>query len=340
MTVIVLHSLKELLLPAIEKELRIAVDQIDKSTYSNLYSMMAYHMGWEGENAGREARGKRIRSLLVLLTCFAAGEDWSRALPAAVAVELVHNFSLIHDDIQDHSVQRRGRPAVWSKWGIPQAINTGDAMFSMAHLAILGLDKTTSTSITVEAARILQKSCLALTQGQFLDISYENRDDLTIEDYWLMIEGKTAALLGTCTELGALVANSSKENRKHYKDFGKNLGLAFQVLDDILGIWGEPTKMGKSNASDLVTGKKTLPVLYGLVACPKFAERWKLGGISPNEVPSLANQLEQAGVRKNTQEIANRLTQDALNAFAAAKPQGVAGAALKELSMKLLQRDQ
>lgn len=330
----------QLYLPAIEQTLKQAVGLLGGDPYLELQSMMAYHLGWEGEIAGPEATGKRIRPLLVLLTCAAAGGDWQLALPAAAAVELIHNFSLLHDDIEDRSPLRRGRPTVWVKWGIPQAINTGDAMFSLAHLLMLDLEEYTSPQTTLEAVRILQQTCVELTQGQYLDISYEDKESLKMEDYWRMIRGKTAALLGTCTELGALIAGTSQEKQRHYRAFGINLGLAFQVLDDILGIWGDAAKMGKSNASDLVTGKKTLPVLYGLEKNLEFATRWRHGEIKLEEVPSLASQLESEGARVYTQKNANKLTQDALDAFVSAKPQGEAGEALQELSNILLQRDQ
>ena len=327
-------------LPAIEHEIKKAVSPIDGSTYHNLRSMIAYHLGWEGDKTGPVATGKRIRPLLLLLTCSAAGGDWKIALPAAASVELIHNFSLLHDDIEDNSPLRRGRPTVWMKWGIPQAINTGDAMFSLAHLSMLNLGKTTSQHITLEAARIIQKTCFNLTQGQFLDISFEDQKEITIEDYWLMVSGKTAALLGACTELGALIAGASQEIQQLYQSFGFNLGLAFQVLDDVLGIWGDESKMGKSTSSDLITGKKTLPVLYGLEKSKVFADRWRQGHITADEVPPLARILEAVGVRTQIQTAANQLTQKALASFVDAKPTGEAGKALQELANELLQRDQ
>jgi geranylgeranyl diphosphate synthase type I len=335
-----LSAFYSMFLPAIEKSLKEAASLVDGESYPDLQAMMAYHLGWEGENAGPEATGKRIRPLLVLLTCSAAEGNWEWALPAAAAVELIHNFSLLHDDIEDHSPLRRGRPTVWARWGIPQAINTGDAMFALAHLVLLQLEKTTSAPTTLQAVRILLQTCLDLTQGQHLDISYEKREGLEIEDYWRMVEGKTAALLSACTELGALTAGARQEKQQHYRVFGFNLGLAFQALDDILGIWGDAEKIGKSNASDLVTGKKTLPVLYGLKNNQAFASRWKEGEITFDEVPSIARQLEAEGARTYTQGQANLLTQKALDAFTAAQPQGAAGEALQELANMLLQREQ
>lgn len=333
-----LDTLTSIYLPAIENELKTALKRAAGPQYDHLFAMMAYHMGWEGEGAGPKARGKRIRPVLLLLTTDAAGGDWHRALPAAAAVELIHNFSLLHDDIEDNSPLRRGRPTAWTQWGIPQAINTGDSMFSLAHLAILDLERSTSLETAFRANQILENTCLHLTQGQFLDISYQERRDLSLKDYWPMVTGKTAALLAACTELGALVARVEAETRAQYRLFGLNLGLAFQVLDDYLGIWGDSRVLGKSIASDLVEGKKSLPVLYGLGKNGPFAQRWTQGPISMQEVPQVASQLESEGARAYTQESADRLTAAALEALAQAAPQGEAGLALTQLTHHLLQR--
>lgn len=334
-----LHSYAERMLPAIEAELQLAARSGEQAEYHELYDMIAYHMGWEGEGAGPEARGKRIRPLLVTLTSAACGGNWWTALPAAAAVELIHNFSLIHDDIEDNSPMRRGRPTVWSKWGIPQAINVGDAMFTLAHLEMLRLGKTAEPVVALQAAVLLQETCLKLTQGQFLDISYEKRFDLSLEAYWLMVSGKTAALLAACTGLGALTAGVRFESLEHYQDFGRNLGLAFQAQDDLLGIWGDAELTGKSSESDLVTGKKTLPVVFGLEQKKDFAQRWSAGPITPDEVPSLARLLETEGAREYTQQAADHFTQKAQESLAAARPLDEAGAALRELADMLLSRE-
>jgi geranylgeranyl diphosphate synthase type I len=336
----ILDKFAKIYLPAIENELKNSINRLKGPLYFELQQMMAYHMGWEGERTRSSAGGgKRIRPLLVLLTTAASGGDWQLALPAAASVELIHNFSLLHDDIEDNSPSRRGRPTVWVRWGVSQAINTGDAMFSLAHLMMLELDKGISPIVTLEAVKIIQNTCLHLTQGQYLDISYEDRNDLRLEDYYPMISGKTAALIAACTEIGALVAGANKDIQEHFRTFGLNLGLAFQALDDLLGIWGDPTKIGKSNASDLLSGKKSLPVLYGLEKGGVFSERWMKGGISPDEVPELARELEIEGGRAYTQEAADQFTQKALEALKNAKPTGEPGKALRILSNQLLQRE-
>lgn len=333
-----LETLTRTMIPAIEAELRQVVHQVNDDGLQEMHTMLAYHLGWEGEGAGPEASGKRIRPLLVLLSAASAGGDWKKALPAAASVELVHNFSLIHDDIEDNSPLRRGRPTVWKKWGIPQAINAGDAMFTLAHIALLRLEGITEPQIILRATRLLQDTCLQLTQGQYLDISYENRKDLTMDSYWPMVGGKTAALLSACTKIGAIVAGGNPEICDAYGDFGTYLGFAFQAQDDLLGIWGDAALTGKSSESDLVSGKKSLPVLYGLSHNGRFASRWRQGPILGSEVKDLADMLEAEGGRSFTQEAAEKMTDRALKALENAKPQGKSGEALKVLALRLLGR--
>jgi geranylgeranyl diphosphate synthase, type I len=334
-----LDRLSQVYLPAVEDELRLAVAPAGGPGLDELHAMLAYHMGWEGEKAGPNASGKRVRPLLLLLTCAAAGGDWQSALPAAAAIELIHNFSLIHDDIQDNSDLRRGRPTLWKIWGMPQAINAGDAMFTLAHLSMLRLQETVSPQAALHATSLLHKACLALTQGQYRDISYESRQELSLEDYWPMIAGKTAALLAASTEIGAIAARADADTSAAYRQFGHSLGLAFQAQDDLLGIWGDAALTGKSAESDLVTGKKSLPVLYGLEQKNLFALRWLAGPVQLEDVPALARQLELEGARHFTQSKADELTEQARQALSLANPQGEAGKALVELSGWLLGRN-
>ena len=331
-------SLTEQMRSAIETELKARVEASVGPGLDEFKFMMAYHLGWEGERAGPEAQGKRIRPLLVLLTAASAGAAWEAALPAAASVELVHNFSLIHDDIEDNSPLRRGRRTVWTLWGIPQAVNTGDGMFTLAYLAMAGLAETISPQVAFAANKVLFQTCLHLTQGQYLDMSYEVRDDLTLEAYWQMVGGKTAALLSACTQIGALTAQANPSVCEAYRQFGWSLGLAFQAQDDILGIWGDTAITGKSSEGDLISGKKTLPVLYGLSRQGAFARRWMEGPILIDEVNELARQLESEGALEFTQKQADDQIRLALGALDQADPQGEAGLALRNLALKLVQR--
>lgn len=328
------------LLPHIESELQHQIARLDQPRTRLFHEMLTYHMGWTGEGAGPEAAGKRIRPLLVLLVTASCEAQWLYAKPAAAAVELVHNFSLLHDDIQDNSPKRRGRPTAWVKWGVPMAINAGDAMFVISNQAIMDLAKHYPSQTVVQAASILHDTCLDLTRGQFLDMSYEERTDLTIDDYWPMIAGKTSALVSACTQIGALLGNASDETQNAYRLFGHHLGLAFQVQDDILGIWGNEALTGKSTASDLVEGKNSLPVLFALGKQGKFAQRWKQGPITHDEVRSVAKLLESEGGKEYAESMAHDETRKALDNLQKASPRGKSGETLLELANKLLKRKQ
>jgi len=328
------------LLSHIEQELQRQVARLNSPRTKPFHDMLTYHMGWTGEGAGPEATGKRIRPLMVLLCTAASGGDWQSALPAAAAVELVHNFSLVHDDIQDNSEKRRGRPTSWTKVGVPMAINVGDALFVMSNQAIIDLKQTYPAEVVVRAAEILHNTCLDLTRGQFLDMSYEERNDLGVDDYWPMVAGKTAALLSACCHIGALLGGADETKQEAYRSFGQYLGLAFQVQDDILGIWGDESVTGKSVASDLVEGKNSLPVLAGLSANGKFAERWRQGPIMVHEVEIMARLLSTEGGYAAAYDAAQQMTDLALLNLQEADPQGDAGDALYELADKLLKRRQ
>lgn len=329
----------QVMLPAIEAELQRQIARLDQPRTRPFHEMLTYHMGWSGAGAGHEATGKRLRPLFVLLVTSACGYEWLHAIPAAAAAELVHNFSLIHDDIQDNSSTRRGRPTVWKKWGMPMAINAGDALFVISNQAMLDLAKNYPAETVIKAANVLQDTCLDLTRGQFFDMAYQNRADLSIEDYWPMIEDKTAALLSACTQIGAILGGTQDVTIEQYRIFGRDLGLAFQVQDDILGIWGNEALTGKSTASDLVEGKNSLPVLYGISQKGRFAQRWAASAIRPEEVAQVAQILAHEGAYEYSQHEAQRLTRQALEALERAGPQGEAGAALTELVNKLLNRE-
>ncbi|MGB7876853.1 MAG: polyprenyl synthetase family protein [Anaerolineales bacterium] len=326
--------------PTIEAELQRQISRLDEPHTRPFYDMLAYHMGWEGEGAGSEATGKRIRPLMVLLTTAACETEWLHAIPAAAAVELVHNFSLVHDDIQDNSDKRRGRMTTWKIWGMPMAINVGDALFVLSNQAIMDLIEHYPAEIVVKAATVLHDTCLDLTRGQFLDMLYEERNDLGVEDYWPMIAGKTAALLSACCYIGSILGGADESKQDAYRSFGYAVGLAFQVQDDILGIWGNEAITGKSAASDLLEGKKSLPVLHGLSQDGKFAERWAQGPIQPDEVEELANLLANEGSYEFTHGMSRQMTTLALDSLREADPQGEAGEALMELANKLIKREQ
>lgn len=245
--------------------------------------------------------GKRLRPALCLLVAEAVGGDYRSALAPAGAIELIHNFSLVHDDIQDQSPLRRGRPTVWDRWGSAQAINVGDSLFSLAQLALLD-DESTAPVLRVEAAQALNQACLRLVEGQFLDLDLQDSGAATLEAYQSMVGGKTAALLACSARLGARYGGADAEQAARFASFGRQLGLAFQYQDDWLGVWGDPAETGKSAETDLRTRKQALPALLGLSASGPTADRFRAVFMSNTELdPDQAHQarllLEQLGVR-------------------------------------------
>jgi len=331
-----LEKLQALLSPQIENALISSIDSTDFGSGPELGQMLRYHLGWADENP---SKGKRLRPLIMLLTTGAFGEYPTKAMPAAVAVELLHNFTLIHDDIEDQSPMRHGRPTLWQKYGPAQAINAGDALFSIAQLSMLDLAETCNQYVVLDAARDFNRMCLHLTQGQYLDISFETRAEVTVEAYKNMIAGKTAALTAYTAGLGALVSGQTETEYHKLSEFGKFLGLAFQIQDDILGIWGDPAVTGKSAASDILTRKKTLPNLFGLAQCPEFLSMWQKETLTEEDTLQMAELLEQCDIRKQVEAEASELTTQAFNSLASVFPEtNDYSEALYELTGLLLNR--
>ena len=233
---------------------------------SPLYSMMRYHLGWvDAEGEAQPSPGKMSRPTLCLLACEAAGGDWHSALPAAAAVELIHNFSLIHDDIQDGSWERRHRPTVWKVWGEAQAINAGDAMYVLAQLALFRLDqKGTPLPKVILLSTRLNEASLRLCEGQYLDIEFERHLDITVDQYLDMIDKKTAALFAASLYFGALLGTDRQNQVRLLSSFGQNLGMAYQVQNDLQGIWGEEEDGKAAPYTDIRSRKKTLAIVYAL----------------------------------------------------------------------------
>lgn len=238
-----------------------------EASVAEFYGMQEYHLGWrdlELQPAHADP-GKLLRPQLTMLACQACGGDPAQALPLAAGIQLMHDFSLIHDDIQDQSDTRRGRTTVWAHWGIAQGINAGDGMFVLAHLAVQRLADVGVPAATVLAIlRRFDEIILAVCEGQYLDLSFEGDLSIITDDYLAMIERKTAALIAGAAGLGGLVAGLSAEAAAPLFAFGRNIGLAFQVQDDLLGIWGDPAMTGKPAAADLYRRKLSLPVVYAL----------------------------------------------------------------------------
>lgn len=328
-------SLRTTMLEAIEEDLKSAIRPIQSNRFPELARMIHYHMGWLNNN---QSGGKRIRPLIALLCCAAAGGDWQNALPVASAIELIHSFTLIHDDIEDQSDTRRGRATLWKLWGIPQAINTGDSIFTISRLTTHRLTEIDiNTELVLEAQYTLDQACLRLTQGQHLDLAFETQEKVSVDDYLEMIEGKTSALITASSTLGAQLAGSPGSIIEKYRTFGHHLGLAFQVQDDILGIWGDPEKTGKPASDDLRQRKKTFPTLYGIAKSPTFSD---LFFQEPRQVAvqDLYDAINQVDALDNARDFSHQQTEIALQALQEAEPREPAAKELKNIAYRLAQR--
>lgn len=302
------------LLGDIESEMRSVLEERDHHARP-LYEMLGYHLGLDQADG---PRGKRMRPLLGLLAYQSLTGDYRPALPGAAAVELGHNFSLVHDDIEDADRERRHRPTLWAIWGIPLAINAGDALFALSRLALYRLLADGFSERRVLALmRVYDETCLALCEGQFLDISFERRTDITVDEYLEMIGRKTAALVGASVQAGAILATDDADTIEAYRHFGYHLGLAFQMADDVKGSFWTSAASGKPEAGDIRKRKKTLPLIWALQHASD-ADRARLGEIyavgqsetdepmPPDQVDEVLAILERSGAREEALAEARR----------------------------------
>ncbi len=237
-----------------------------------LGTTLRYHMGWETPEGVpvQATSGKGLRPALCLFTCEAVGGNAMNAMPAAVALELIHNFSLVHDDIQDLDLERHGRETVWAVWGKPKAMIAGNSMRSYADATLYKLQLSGITpETTLEVLTVLTECCLELIEGQYLDLSFEARLDVTPEEYLDMVSRKTGALIEAAMHLGAVIGGAEASQVKALARCGRLLGLAFQARDDVLGIWGDTEVLGKATGADIRRKKKSLPVVYALTKANK-----------------------------------------------------------------------
>jgi len=290
-------------LPLVETEVKHALEGRGEAL---LYQMIRYHLGLDA--ADPASRGKGVRPILCLLACEAVGGRAELAAPAAAAFELIHAFTLIHDDVADGDEVRRGRPTVWRRWGVGQAIVAGDALYSLANLCIATLNRSRLGPAVVLAAQDkLNEAVLAVCEGQQLDISFEGRREVAVDDYLHMVGLKTGRLLAAAAATGALIGGAGVDTCEALRRFGHHLGIAFQIRDDILGIWGDPAEMGKPVGGDLLRRKRSLPVIHALSqagADQRFAERVAAGASTVEEAAALAAEMEAGGSRTYCEQVA------------------------------------
>ena len=259
-----------------------------------------YHLGLTDKDGNpASGGGKSLRPALALLSARAAGASPEGGVPAAVAVELVHNFSLLHDDIMDGDTERRHRPTAWTVYGSSAAILAGDALLTLSQEVLLDED----TKGGRWAARCLAAATQRLITGQTADLDFETRDDVTLDECVAMASDKTASLLACASSIGAMLVSAKPDLVAGLADFGTRMGLAFQLVDDLLGIWGDPAVTGKPVLSDLRTRKKSLPVVSALCAGTPDSRRLSellrsSASLSEEDLRLAAKLIEDAGGRQ------------------------------------------
>ena len=299
---------------AVRSALSDAVGRLDDA----IRPVVAYHLGFCDEQ-GRPVvahSGKSVRSRLTMLAAHAAGGDGLCGIPGAVAVELVHNFSLVHDDLMDRDATRRHRPTVWAVWGDPVAVLAGDAMLSLSHEVLLD----SGSPHAMAAARLVGKATQDLIIGQAADVDFEHRNDVGLGECIRMAMGKTAALLSASAAVGGVLAGAPPATVAALQAYGDNIGLAFQLVDDLLGIWGDPVVTGKPVFSDLRSRKKSLPVTWCLESgrpAGQALAQWlaQSGEPSEHDLRAAADMVETAGGRRWARAEARRRVRTAQQAL-------------------------
>lgn len=275
-------------------------------TPRNLYDPIQYTLG---------LGGKRLRPTLTLMTTDCFGGDVSAALDAALAIEVFHNFSLIHDDIMDNAPLRRGQQTVHEKWDLNTGILSGDAMLIMAYQLFEGYNAEQFQQLTT----LFSKTALQVCEGQQYDIDFETRFDVTIPQYIKMIEYKTAVLVAAAMQMGAIVAGASVEDQQKCYAFGKNLGIAFQLQDDYLDAFGDPKTFGKQVGGDILENKKTYLFLKAMELGSKEmkAELKTLYESSTEDldqkIATTLNLFEKSGATETTKQAIQNYTQAAFD---------------------------
>lgn len=298
---------------AIDDEIRSLLTQAEPPLQP-FYGMMQYHLGLDAERA---RGGKRLRPLLCTLVFEALGGDAARVLPVGAAVELLHNFTLIHDDIEDQDPRRHHRPTVWSVWGVPQAINAGDGMYAISRLAMQRLRQHGFAAERIlDLSALLDQTCVRVCEGQFLDISFESRTDVTAERYRGMAAKKTGALFAASAQGPGILATDERAVHEQLSRFGAEFGQSYQAYDDVQGIWATSERTGKVEMNDLVKRKKSLPVALAFErASPKvrarldalFAPPAPLPAENVEQIRTILDELEvRAGIDREIEEHRDR----------------------------------
>ncbi len=301
-----------------------------------------YHFGWVDARgvplpSGRD--GKGVRPTLALLSAEAVGAEAEVALPGAVAVELIHNFSLVHDDIVDDDAERRHRATMWKVFGVGDAIIVGDALMGLAIELLM--DETTPARAA--AAADLVQATTAMIAGQYMDMTFNRLDTVGVEQCWEMVSRKTGALLAHASAVGAILAGAPTTTVEALRSFGKELGLGFQAMDDLLGIWGDPAVTGKPAGNDLRERKKSIPVAVALSSGTRagemLADLYTQDHLDEADITRAGALVEEAGGRAATAEAARECMHRAAEALHSADLEAQPAEELLDLARFVVNRE-
>jgi geranylgeranyl diphosphate synthase, type II len=297
---------------------------------SSLYDPLNYIMS---------GRGKRIRPLLMILTCEAFGGKFDDSIDAAVAIEILHNFTLVHDDIMDNAYTRRGKTTIHKKWDVNTAILVGDELIGLSYRSLL---KTRSNRI-VEVVKAFTDGVIEVCEGQAFDKEFETDDDVSLDDYFLMIKKKTAELIRISSVIGSIIAGANDDEIKHISLYSQNLGFAFQIQDDLLDVIADESEFGKKIGGDIVERKKTYLYLKALELCNQedrknLIELYKADCINYDKAGKVIDIYKKTGTIDSAKEEIQRYTQKANDSLSLLNKEK-AELRLRNFSDMLLKRD-
>ena len=316
---------------------------------TGLCDMLRFHMGWGDAHGNRiqGSGGKGLRPTLCLIVCEATGGDVRRAIPAAVALEYVHNFSLIHDDIQDRDETRHGRPTLYWQWGMPRALVAGNFLRVIADSTVQELvDSGLDEYLALDVASTLTRAYIEMIEGQYMDLDFEGRKDVGVQQYLNMISRKTGALFRCSVDLGAMIGTRDEATRTAFHEFGRAIGYLFQIRDDVLGVWGETESTGKPVHADIRRKKNSFPVVHAMSSSSVDDVRTireiygqEQGEVSDSDVSIVLEIMSRAGTRKAAQDTAAGFRDEALKAMSAVELAPETRNGLEQLADFLLVRE-
>ena len=314
-----------------------------------VYDMLRYYMGWvdvDGNPRTATTEGKALRPTLCLFACEATGGSIRKAMPVAVALEFIHNFSLIHDDIQDRDETRHHRPTLWTVSGVPKALVAGNVLRVIADSSLLeGLvEEGVDLDRALAAIGVLTEAYLEMIEGQYLDLSYEGRPDIGIRDYLDMISRKTGALIRSSLKLGALIGTRNTTTVEAFLACGRSLGYVFQIRDDVLGVWGDEETTGKPVGADIRRKKNSLPVVHAMAEAGRedksmLGRIYEKDDLSDGDVADVLDVMERVNTKEYAQSLAVEHCDRALEAAAGVELAPNTRHELEELVQFLLDRD-